>query len=35
VAWARREGGVVVVTGSFYLMPQAMAALGREVPRAI
>jgi dihydrofolate synthase/folylpolyglutamate synthase len=35
IAWARREGGVVVVTGSFYLMPQAMAALGREVPRAI
>lgn len=35
VEWARRAGGVVVVTGSFYLMPEAMAALGREVPRAI
>jgi dihydrofolate synthase / folylpolyglutamate synthase len=34
-AWARREGGVVVVTGSFYLMPDALLALGREVPRAI
>jgi dihydrofolate synthase/folylpolyglutamate synthase len=33
--WARREGGVVVVTGSFYLMPEALEALGREVPRAI
>ena len=32
---ARSEGGVVVVTGSFYVMPEAMAALGREVPRAI
>ncbi|HYJ34127.1 MAG TPA: folylpolyglutamate synthase/dihydrofolate synthase family protein [Candidatus Binatia bacterium] len=35
VDWARAAGGVVVVTGSFYLMPEAMAALGREVPRAI
>jgi len=35
ISWARRERGVVVVTGSFYLMPEAMAALGREVPRAI
>ncbi len=35
VDWARREGGVVVVTGSFYLMPEALAALGGEVPRAI
>jgi dihydrofolate synthase/folylpolyglutamate synthase len=34
-AWARREGAVVVVTGSFYLMPDALLALGREVPRAI
>jgi folylpolyglutamate synthase/dihydropteroate synthase len=35
VLWARREEGVVVVTGSFYLMPEALAALGGEVPRAI
>jgi dihydrofolate synthase/folylpolyglutamate synthase len=35
VLWARQEGGVVVVTGSFYLMPEALAALGGEVPRAI
>jgi dihydrofolate synthase/folylpolyglutamate synthase len=35
VEWARDAGGVVVVTGSFYLMPEAMAALGHEVPRAI
>jgi dihydrofolate synthase/folylpolyglutamate synthase len=34
-AWARREGAVVVVTGSFYLMPEALQCLGREVPRAI
>ena len=33
--WARRAGAVLVVTGSFYLMPEAMDALGREVPRAI
>lgn len=32
---ARREKGVVVVTGSFYLMPQALAALRHEVPRAL
>jgi len=35
IEWARREDGVVLVTGSFYLMPEALAALGREVPRAI
>jgi dihydrofolate synthase/folylpolyglutamate synthase len=35
VAWARREGGAVLVTGSFYLMPSALRVLGREVPRAI
>ena len=33
--WARREGGAVLVTGSCYLMPSALRALGREVPRAI
>lgn len=33
--WARSAGAVLVVTGSFYLMPEAMRALGREVPRAI
>ncbi|MGE5175059.1 MAG: bifunctional folylpolyglutamate synthase/dihydrofolate synthase [Hyphomicrobiales bacterium] len=32
---ARAEGGAVLVTGSFYLMPAALAALGREVPRAL
>lgn len=35
IDWARRCGGLVLITGSFYLMPQALAALGREVPRAI
>lgn len=35
VEWARRRGGLVLITGSFYLMPQALAALGRDVPRAI
>jgi dihydrofolate synthase/folylpolyglutamate synthase len=33
--WARRERGALVVTGSFYLMPEALAALGLEVPRAL
>lgn len=35
IDWARRQGGLVLITGSFYLMPQALAALGREVPRGI
>ncbi|HEX7078200.1 MAG TPA: folylpolyglutamate synthase/dihydrofolate synthase family protein [Candidatus Eisenbacteria bacterium] len=35
LAWARGEGGALLVTGSFYLMPAALAALGREVPRAL
>ncbi len=35
IDWARRQGGLVLITGSFYLMPQALAALGRDVPRAI
>jgi dihydrofolate synthase/folylpolyglutamate synthase len=35
LAWARREGGAVLITGSFYLMPEALAAVGREIPRAI
>ena len=35
IDWARRRGGLVLITGSFYLMPQALAALGRDVPRAI
>jgi dihydrofolate synthase/folylpolyglutamate synthase len=35
IEWARNRGGLVLITGSFYLMPQALAALGREVPRAI
>jgi dihydrofolate synthase/folylpolyglutamate synthase len=35
IEWARSRGGLVLITGSFYLMPQALAALGREVPRAI
>ena len=35
IDWARRQGGLVLITGSFYLMPQALAAIGREVPRGI
>jgi hypothetical protein len=35
IEWARSRGGLVLITGSFYLMPEALAALGREVPRAI
>ncbi len=34
-AWARAHGGAVLVTGSFFLVGEAMGLLHREVPRAI
>ncbi len=33
--WARAVGGAVVVTGSFFLVGEALPILGREVPRAL
>jgi dihydrofolate synthase/folylpolyglutamate synthase len=35
IEWARARGGAVVVTGSFFLVGEALPILGREVPRAI
>ncbi|HET9951967.1 MAG TPA: Mur ligase family protein [Candidatus Eisenbacteria bacterium] len=35
IAWARGRGGAVLVTGSFYLIGEAIAHLHREVPRAL
>jgi hypothetical protein len=34
-AWARERGGVVVITGSFFLVGEALPVLGRDVPRAL
>jgi dihydrofolate synthase/folylpolyglutamate synthase len=34
-AWARERGGAVVVTGSLYLIGEALPLLGAEVPRAL
>jgi dihydrofolate synthase/folylpolyglutamate synthase len=34
-AWALRSGGAVVVTGSLYLIGEALPLLGAEVPRAL
>jgi folylpolyglutamate synthase/dihydropteroate synthase len=34
-AWARSQGGAVLVTGSFFLVGEALPILGHEVPRAI
>jgi dihydrofolate synthase / folylpolyglutamate synthase len=34
-AWARASGGAVVVTGSLYLIGEALPLLGAEVPRAL
>jgi len=33
--WARPRGGVVVLTGSFFLVAEALPILGRDVPRAL
>ena len=33
--WARARGGATVVTGSFFLVGEALQILGRDVPRAI
>ena len=33
--WARERGGAVLVTGSFFLVGEALPILGRDVPRAI
>jgi dihydrofolate synthase/folylpolyglutamate synthase len=33
--WARSKGGAVVITGSFFVIAEALPALGREVPREI
>lgn len=33
--WARERGGAVVVTGSLYLIGEALPLLGAEVPRAL
>jgi dihydrofolate synthase/folylpolyglutamate synthase len=35
IEWARARGGAVVITGSFFLVGEALPILGREVPRAI
>jgi folylpolyglutamate synthase/dihydropteroate synthase len=35
LAWARARGGAVLITGSFYLIGEAIAHLRREVPRAL
>jgi len=35
LAWARSRGGAVLVTGSFYLIGEAMEFLRRDVPRAL
>ncbi|MGH7681821.1 MAG: bifunctional folylpolyglutamate synthase/dihydrofolate synthase, partial [Candidatus Eiseniibacteriota bacterium] len=32
--WARPRGGLVVLTGSFFLVAEALPILGRDVPRA-
>ncbi len=33
--WARGRGGAVVITGSFFLVGEALQILGRDVPRAL
>jgi folylpolyglutamate synthase/dihydropteroate synthase len=33
--WARAQGGAVLVTGSFFLVGEAIPLLRREVPHAI
>jgi dihydrofolate synthase/folylpolyglutamate synthase len=33
--WARARDGVVVITGSFFLVGEALPILGRDVPRAL
>jgi folylpolyglutamate synthase/dihydropteroate synthase len=35
VAWARDQGGVVVVAGSFFLLARALPHLGAPVPHAL
>jgi folylpolyglutamate synthase/dihydropteroate synthase len=34
-AWAKARGGALLVTGSFYLIAEAIAHLHGEVPRAL